>query len=441
MEQAFTNKLPLKILYVEDDFNIRDNTLEILRRRIEEVITATNGLEGLELYKAEGADVVITDIKMPRMDGLTMSEHIRELNPAQHIIIISAYNETEYLSKAIELGVDGFVLKPFQWNRLIGMISKIAESIWLEKELSEKNQLIAENQALLESMLNSATKVAILSADTSLRITNYNQVLDQWLRRFNRPTTWLYEPVLNLWPGAETRKKMEAWLEKALKGQPADGIEDPLWDTSGELLYELNIWPIQNKDNRSITGVTLLINDISEKKKTREQLEKYKNHLEDLVKTRTDELLASEFKYKNLIERLNDGLVISRENTIVYANAALGRLIGEDPKNLEGADIIRLFSQQAGEHVRNIHEKRLRGEAMPEIYETQITNSKQQNIPVELNVSKVNPDDLLSHIIIIRDLSNRNAIEKERNKLAIAVGQIGEGVVVTDTQGTIELCE
>ncbi|MDD2964876.1 MAG: PAS domain S-box protein [Bacteroidales bacterium] len=438
MEQSTTNKLPLKVLYVEDDSDIRDNTYEILSRRIESVMSASNGLECLDIYRQFKPDVVITDIKMPRLDGLAMVRKIRGKNPQQHIIIVSAYNETEFLAQAIELGVDSFVLKPLHWPRLYDTLKQIAQSIWFEDELAQKNNLIAQKQALLESMINSANQIGFISADTSLQVTLNNIIINQWLTKQNLAPVSTLQPLFPLWKGMSDNHPLIEMVQKTLDGQTVTPIEDILWDKTGTKLYELNCWPITCAEQSNISGVSIMLVDISEKKKNREEINRYKLHLEDLVKQRTDELLASEFRYKNLIERLNDGLMITHTNTIALANSALGKLMNMNPADLVGQSLLSLFSNHIADHINNIHQKRLNGEDVPDIYETQITTADQKLIPVELNVSRINQDDSLNHVVIIRDLSHRHSIEKERNKLASAVGQIGEGVMITSNTGIIE---
>lgn len=438
MEKQKSIKLPLNILLVEDDINTRENTYEILSRRIEHIAIATNGIEGLNLYKSNQFDIVISDIKMPGMGGLEMANYIRDINPGQHIIIISAYNESELLIKAIEIGIDGFILKPLQRNRLMDLIKKAANSIRLERELKENRSLISEKQAQLESMLSSSVNVAIISTDRQFNITNFNQTLNNWLLDIGKGPARINDSVLNLWTNDTAREALTTFMQKALKGQPVIGIEDLPWDTQKDSKYDISIWPINNQESNSITGLTVIFNDITERKNNQAQLENYQNHLEELVKKRTDELLESEFRYKNLIERINDGLLIIKENNIIYANPALGKLIGLNSDILTGKNILSIVSPNESAIVNHIHQDRLQGKKVPDIYETVLLSSDGTTVPVELNVSRLNQTDSTSHIVIIRDLSHRHAIEHERSKLAIAVGQIAEGIVITDTDGIIE---
>ena len=82
MNSMLREKLPLRLLYVEDEPVIRLPMLEMMSRWVDDIIVATDGLEGLEAFRQTGADIVITDLKMPRMNGLEMirsEEHTSEL--------------------------------------------------------------------------------------------------------------------------------------------------------------------------------------------------------------------------------------------------------------------------------------------------------------------------------------------------------------------------
>ena len=105
----------LHLLYVEDDTNLRAGTVEILENFFATVSVCTNGQTGLEKYKkffnesGKYFDIVITDINMPVMNGIDMSEQIIHLNQKQSIFVISAHNEPHYLTKLINIGIDKFL--------------------------------------------------------------------------------------------------------------------------------------------------------------------------------------------------------------------------------------------------------------------------------------------------------------------------------------------
>jgi len=127
----------IKVLYVEDEEAVREQTKMMFELFFKNVETAADGLEGWEKYQKEKYDIVFTDISMPKMDGFQLIEKIKKLNPKQRIIILSAYNTNEYLLKAIELGVDGFILKPLNINQFVNIIRKVVEDILAQKFMKE----------------------------------------------------------------------------------------------------------------------------------------------------------------------------------------------------------------------------------------------------------------------------------------------------------------
>ena len=115
------------ILYVEDEENVRTQTSKVLSIYFNNIILAKNGEEGLEKLKNEKINIIFTDINMPKMDGLSMIEHIRKIDKQIPIVVFSAYDNTEYLLKTIEYGVDGYILKPFKFDQIQKVIEKIIE--------------------------------------------------------------------------------------------------------------------------------------------------------------------------------------------------------------------------------------------------------------------------------------------------------------------------
>lgn len=114
----------ITLLYVEDDKMTLEEVSFFLKRYIKNLIIAKNGKEGLELYKKHSPDMVITDIQMPVMNGLEMSEKILELNPETPIAVTTAYSDSDYIVKAIELGIDKYILKPINMKEILAVIQK-----------------------------------------------------------------------------------------------------------------------------------------------------------------------------------------------------------------------------------------------------------------------------------------------------------------------------
>ncbi len=133
----------LTILYVEDDDRLRESNAKLLKKIFLRVDTAEDGEEGLFLYKQfyrqkkESYDLVITDIKMPKLNGVVLVEEIYKKNPKQNIIVQSAYNDSAYLEKFIDMGVDAFIKKPSEFEEYIDKIMKVCLTInaYHQKEL------------------------------------------------------------------------------------------------------------------------------------------------------------------------------------------------------------------------------------------------------------------------------------------------------------------
>ena len=149
----YTQKLD--ILYVEDETDLQNTTLEFLSLYFKSVDVAENGEEGLKKYLSYFTthstyyDLVITDIKMPVMNGLTMSKNILQKNDTQAIIIITAYNEVDFLSQAIDIGINAFIHKPVNMNELLKVFYKTAQAICDHKLVEDHfNQMEALNVQL-----------------------------------------------------------------------------------------------------------------------------------------------------------------------------------------------------------------------------------------------------------------------------------------------------
>jgi len=150
MEENLAALGKMRILYVEDDEMTREEVAPFLRRYALEVEDAADGQAGLALYREHEFDIVVTDIRMPRMGGLELSEKILAEDPRAVIVILSAFNESEYLFKAIELGIHHYLPKPINLRQLLTVMAKIALQLSLERELDEKRAALESINAQLQ---------------------------------------------------------------------------------------------------------------------------------------------------------------------------------------------------------------------------------------------------------------------------------------------------
>jgi len=143
--------MKLTILYVEDEEGIRDKLAKFLKNFTSELYIAQNGEDGLEQYKKYKPDLVISDIQMPKMDGLEMAQAIKNINVDQYLIFTTAFSNNEFFIKAINLQVDGYILKPLDLEKCEQKILQIAHQIDVRKDLILKNQMLIQ-QSKLASM-------------------------------------------------------------------------------------------------------------------------------------------------------------------------------------------------------------------------------------------------------------------------------------------------
>lgn len=111
------------ILYVEDELETQELIKTILESYFKKVLVASNGEEGLAIYKEESPDIVLSDIAMPIMDGLTMSEEIKKIKQTQVLALFTAFNDPKYLAKAAELEIDTYIMKPLDRKQFFNSLS------------------------------------------------------------------------------------------------------------------------------------------------------------------------------------------------------------------------------------------------------------------------------------------------------------------------------
>ncbi|MGE4397881.1 MAG: response regulator transcription factor [Campylobacterales bacterium] len=145
---------PLKVLYVEDDESVKTQIAIFLGKFFPSIVTAKDGIEGLEAYKKDKYDIVITDIAMPHMDGIEMARRIKEINEEQVVIVTSAYNETEKLMELINIGIDKFVMKPINNKPFLILLYNVAKSIHLSLANRELENKLVSKVKETEKILN-----------------------------------------------------------------------------------------------------------------------------------------------------------------------------------------------------------------------------------------------------------------------------------------------
>lgn len=140
------------LLYVEDDKQTQEAMSEILRLYLKEVYVASDGYEGLELFKKHSPDIVLTDIQMPIMDGFKMSSEIKSINMSQPIIVLTAFKNIETLRNLIDIGIDKYITKPVVSIEHVLSVIREVGNILQTKIDKQKLEKIVQSQNKLTSM-------------------------------------------------------------------------------------------------------------------------------------------------------------------------------------------------------------------------------------------------------------------------------------------------
>lgn len=114
-----------KILFVEDEEDMTLIVADTLRGQGYAVITAADGIEGLEKFKTEVADIVVADVMMPKMDGFTMAKEIRKLSPTVPLLFLTAKSTIDDVEEGFEIGANDYLKKPFELRELIVRIKAL----------------------------------------------------------------------------------------------------------------------------------------------------------------------------------------------------------------------------------------------------------------------------------------------------------------------------
>ena len=215
-----TSKLKnLTILYVEDEEMIRQNAVEYLSRMSDHVVEAKDGLEALEVYKKEKPHIIITDIKMPQMNGLNMAKEIRKEDKETPIIIATAHTETHYLLQAVELQLIKYIIKPITSAKL-----QEALSLSLDYLNVKKSNLLHINEVTVYDILNKS-----LFIDKSMVKLTKNEQLLLHLLASNKERAVSYEEIESaIWAyegmSMDALRSLVRVLRKKLKGDFVENI-------------------------------------------------------------------------------------------------------------------------------------------------------------------------------------------------------------------------
>ena len=255
----------LKLLYVEDNEDARVSTLGILSEFFDDIIIGFDGVDGLEKFKLNDIDLIITDINMPKMNGLDMIAAIRAFDKNTSILVLSAHNEPSYFMDSIKLGVEGYVLKPIDLDQLLSILSNVIdkykgvknqELLKQYKEITDKSAVISiiDTEGLITYVNDAFCKISEYTKDELIgteysTITNFNQ------------SDILHKEI---WDTIKTKKQIWQGVVKNVSkyGKPyyLKTTIKPILDTKGNIIEYIAL----RNDITAIMSPTKQLNDLIE---------------------------------------------------------------------------------------------------------------------------------------------------------------------------------
>ena len=287
--QDFTKEC--SVLFIDDVDHVRELVEKMLRRLFKTVYVAANGEEGLKIYKEKSPDLIITDINMPVMDGIEMIEVIRTGDIEQKIIILSAHNDHSFFEKAVNLKIDGYLIKPIDMQMLMKAVDNSVRLIVQRRELESLNRRL-EKRVEEEVEKNSQKDKLLISMLTSFLETSPNPIIafeddivtfanNRFLNICGRTKDEMIGSSFNIESLLEKRKGFIHTLSELDKEEPHRNkvsIKSP----QGRSIFVLLENEIPSFGDNKLNVYTL--NDITVNEYQKLKIEQYSERLEDYIK-------------------------------------------------------------------------------------------------------------------------------------------------------------
>lgn len=415
----FENLSKIKVLYVEDDKNTREEIKYFLEKRVEKLYLAENGEEGFNLYKEVNPDIIITDLQMPKLSGIEMSKLIRKENSNIPIIITTAFNDLNYLFEGINIGVTSYLTKPLNLKLLIESLISISKNIFLEIENKEIFNTLKQYKDIVdESAIVSKTNLEGIITyinEPFEKISGYKkeELIGQSYNIIRHPDVEK-SFFTNIWHLIKDEKK--SWQGK-IKNISKDGyayyldiLIKPILDLNGEVIEYIS-----------------LANDITYFEETKEYFK------EQTIKKSLDlsESINILNQYKDAINESNMIIRLNTQRVITYVNDSFASETGFKKEDLiyKPYSILKqptLNQKEYEEKVENIFSsKGWRG---------QITNETKSGKLLHCDVVTFPLKNLKGEIIeylgirhnITEIVNLREELEETQREIIYKLGDIGE---------------
>ena len=216
----------LSVLFVDDERDIREAMQTLLELYVSTLYLAEEGEAALEIFRRTPVDLVVTDVSMPKMDGLALAEAILDLSPETPIIIVSAFNDVSYLQRAVNLGVFHYVVKPLSFAPFLKTLEKACDALILKRS-RKLSQAIFDHtgEAVVIVRTPSHAVQNVNAAFTAITGFTQAEVRDRPITLLSSKKPGKRQSNLKAWNEALGR---DVW-EGVLWARHKDGHDFPIW--------------------------------------------------------------------------------------------------------------------------------------------------------------------------------------------------------------------
>ncbi len=267
LEKLIKATSKVKLLYVEDNEQARSATLNVLSEFFEDIYVAVDGEDGYEQFSKHKIDLVISDISMPKLDGLGMIEKIRETNKDVCILLLSAYSDIEYFKRSIELGVDGYLFKPLDIEQFLVVLKKIVEKVEVKNRLAENINFLKQYEAVTNE------NAMISKTDTKGIITYVNQMFCKYSQYTSEELIGKNQDIIRHKDNPPLMFQ-EMWQRTQIEKKIWQGIVRSRAKDGSSYYVDAVVKPILDLDGKLIEYITML-HDITEVMSPKKQLKDF----------------------------------------------------------------------------------------------------------------------------------------------------------------------
>ncbi|RXJ66988.1 regulator [Halarcobacter ebronensis] len=421
-EEFLSNLRSITLLIVEDTKEIREELAFFLESKVKILYAAQNGEEGLELYKKYKPDIVISDIRMPQLDGIKMCKEIKSYNKDAKIILTTAYNESNYFLEAIKIHINDYLIKPIDLNELFDILCELSKGIILEKFNHEVLNTLQQYKDIVDE------RSIVSKTDINGIITYVNRPFEEISgykkeeligkpHSIIRHKTMKSETFKDMWETILSKKSWHGVVKNRKKNGSyyiVDSIIKPILDVNGNIIEFI-----------------ALRNDITELEESKEFF-KYQNEKNI---SNLKESIRKEKLYREAVDKANIIIRLSRDMKFLYVNEAFCEISGYSKLELigESYDKIRDKRISYDEYIKHVEEVR---ECLyrDDFYKGEITNQKKDGslffCKYMLFPIKDAKGEICEYLSIRHDITEIKSLHKEledtQREIIYKLGEVGE---------------